>query len=182
MRVSLILLSVSIFCLCIGARAQQKTRLGQNVVQPAMVAACGDVNLSMAVNLDNKQHPVAQPGPGMAQIYFIQDTGLSITIAYPTTKIGIDGKWVGANKKNSYFSVFVAPGEHHLCAAIQSSFVQNDIELAHLTAEAGTVYYYRTRIITSKDGPLYLGFVPVDSDEAQYMIASFPQATAHARK
>ncbi len=148
----------------------------------APTAACGNLGVSMAVNLDSKHHTVAQPEPGTAQIYFIQDTGLSITLAYPSTKIGIDGKWVGANKKNSYFAVPVSPGEHHLCAAIQSSFVRNDIELAHLSAEAGKVYYYRTRIIVSKDGPEYLGFVPVDSDEAAYMIASYPEATAHARK
>ncbi len=150
--------------------------------QPAMAPACGDMNVSMAVKLSNANQTVAEPEPDKAEIYFIQDTGLGTTLAYPTTKIGIDGKWVGANKKDSYFSVPVDPGEHHLCAAIQSSYLRNDIELAHLTTEAGKVYYYRTRIIMSKDGPVYLGFVPVDSDEAQYMIASYPEATAHARK
>lgn len=136
----------------------------------------------MAVKLDDSQQPPEQPQPGMAQIYFIQDTGLTITLAYPTTKIGIDGKWVGANKKDSYFAVFVTPGEHHLCAAIQSSIVRNNIELAHFTAEAGKVYFYRTRIIASRDGLDYLGFLPVDSDQAAYLIASDPLATAHARK
>jgi hypothetical protein len=149
--------------------------------QPS-TAACGNLNLSMAVNLDNSRHSVVQPEPGKARIYFIQDTGLDVTIAYPTTKIGIDGAWVGANKKNSWFSVSVEPGEHHLCAAIQSSFVRKDVELAHLKAEAGKVYFYRTRIIDSRSGPEYLGFVPVDSDEGEYLIASYPLAEAHARK
>lgn len=149
---------------------------------PAPTAACGNFRVSMAVDLDNSQHSVSQPEPGKARIYFIQDTGLAITVAYPTTKIGIDGTWVGANKKDSYFSVAVDPGEHHFCAEIQSSLVPNDIELAHLTTEAGKVYYYRTRIVMSKGGPIYLGLVPVDSDEASYMIASYPLATAHARK
>jgi Protein of unknown function (DUF2846) len=146
------------------------------------LAACGDLQASMAVSLNSKQHTVEQPEPERALIYFIQDTGLDITLAYPTTKIGIDGKWVGANKKDSYFSIAVDPGEHHFCAEIQSSLVPNDIELAHLTTEAGKVYYYRTRIVMSKGGPIYLGFVPVDSDEASYMIESYPLATAHARK
>ncbi len=182
MKASLIFFCLSIFCLPICALAQQKTRFGQKADQPATASACDDLNVSMAVKLSDSKQAAAEPGPDKAEIYFIQDTGLAITLAYPTTKIGIDGKWVGANKKDSYFSVTVDPGEHHLCAAIQSSLVPNSIELAHLTTEPGKMYYYRTRIIMSKDGPVYLGFVPVDSDEARYMIASYPQATAHARK
>lgn len=41
----------------------------------------------------------------------------------------------------------MSPAEHHLCAAIQSSFVRRDVEHAHLTAEAGKLSFYRTRII-----------------------------------
>lgn len=146
-------------------------------------AACSDLNASMSVDLNATQHSVEQPEPGKARIYFIQDTGhFTVAAAYPTTKIGIDGKWVGANKRDSYFSVAVDPGEHHLCAEIQSSLVPDEIELAHLTTEPGKVYYYRTRIIMSSGGPVYLGFVPVDSDEATYMIASYPLATGRARK
>ena len=145
-------------------------------------AACGDVPVSMAVSLDSSPHSVEPPEPGKARIYFIQDTGQWITVAYPTTKIGIDGKWVGANKKDSYFSVSVDPGEHHICAAIQSSFILGRREMAHLTAEAGKIYFYRTRILYSRDGPEYFSLLAADSDEAQYLIESFPRATAHARK
>lgn len=145
-------------------------------------AACGDGEVSMAVKLDSTQHAMEPPEPGTARIYFIQDRGEAPTVAYPTTKIGIDGKWAGANKKDSYFSVSVEPGEHHLCAAIQSSIIRQNLELAHLTAEAGQVYYYRTRIIYSRDGLEYFSFIPVDSDEAKYLIELFPLATAHARK
>ncbi len=146
-------------------------------------AACGDLRVSMAVNLDKAQQLQMQPEPGEALIYFIQDAGTTATFAYPTTKIGIDGKWVGANKKSSFFAVNVAPGEHHLCVAVQSSFVPKDIELAHLTVEAGKVYYYRTRIIAQGKGELeYFSFMPVDSDEAEYLTESFPTAQAHPRK
>ncbi len=178
MRVALV-----IICISVCAFAQEKTRFGQPTVPPASVtAACGNLDVSMAVKLDDAQHAIAQPESKEALVYFIQDTGLSTTIAYPTTKIGIDGTWVGANKKDSYFAVFVAPGEHHLCVAIQSSIVRNNIELAHFTAEAGKVYFYRTRIIASRDGLDYLGFLAVDSDQAAYLIASDPLATAHSRK
>lgn len=149
---------------------------------PAYLAACGDFNVSMAVKLGDNPHAAAHAEAGKALIYFIQDTGLTISVGYPTTRIGVDGDWVGANRKNSYFSISVSPGEHHLCAAVQSSFVRRDVELAHLTAEAGKVYFFRTRLILSNSGVEYLGFTPVDSDEGQYLIASYPIATAHARK
>ncbi len=144
--------------------------------------ACGNLDVSMAVKLDDSQHAIAQPEPGKALIYFIQDTGQAMNIAYPTTKIGIDGTWVGANKKDSWFAVAVDPGEHHLCAQIQSSFAPAESELAHLTVEAGNVYYFRTRIIFAERTAEYFSLAPVDSDEAAFMISSFPQATARVRK
>lgn len=150
--------------------------------EPATPAACGDLQVSMEVKLDKKHPPPAQPEPGKALVYFIQDAGQFPKPAYPTTEIGMDGKWIGANKKDSYFSVAVEPGEHHLCAAIQSSFVASSPELAHLTAEAGNVYYFRTRIFLAQGLAEYFSFLPVDSDEARYLIASYPLATAHPRK
>ena len=151
--------------------------------QPApLPAACGNLTVNMAVQLTHNASAAQQPEPGMARIDFIQQSGMPVLIGYPTTKIGIDGQWVGANKKNSYFSVSVAPGEHHLCAKMQSAFLPKDIELAHMTAEAGKVYYYRTRIFDSKYGPIYLFLTPVDSDEGKYLVASYPLAKARVRK
>ncbi len=89
---------------------------------------------------------------------------------------------MGANKKNSYFALGVEPGEHHLCAVVQSCFVKGGPELAHLTAEAGKVYYFRTRIFFAEKTAEYFSLVPADGDEGAYLIASYPLATAHARK
>lgn len=148
-------------------------------------SACGNLHVNMAVDLDDSSHLIQGPAEGKARIYFIQDTGLTTNLGYPTTRIGIDGMWVGANKKNSYFSVGVAPGEHHLCLAVQSvitHWAPEVIEFAHLNAEAGQVYYYRSRIISSRSGPEYLVFDPVDSDEAKYLIAAYPLSVAHPKK
>ena len=148
-------------------------------------SACGNLHVSMAVDLDNSSHSIQAPEAGKARIYFIEDTGQTVNIGYPTARIGIDGTWVGANKKNSYFSVAVEPGAHHLCLAVQSFIARwapEVIELAHLNAEAGQVYYYRSRIISSQSGPEYLVFDPVDSDEAKYLIASYPLSISHPKK
>jgi hypothetical protein len=146
--------------------------------QPAPVlAACGDSHVGMVVDLDKAQHSVAQPEPGKALIYFIQDGGLTDALRYVTTEIGIDGKWVGANRRDSYFAVAVEPGEHHLCAEIQALWAVVRPELIHFTAETGRIYYFRTRLQEQ-----YLSLTSADSDEARYLISSSSLATAHAKK
>ncbi|MFP5234603.1 MAG: hypothetical protein ACLGSD_01765 [Acidobacteriota bacterium] len=148
-------------------------------------SACGDMHVRLAVDLDNSAHGIPAPEHGKARVVFIQETGQVTNWGYLTTRIGIDGKWVGANKKNSYFSVSVDPGEHHLCLALQSAFARfapQVIQLEHVNAEAGAIYYYRSRIIDSEHGPQYLVFDPVDSDEAKYLINSYPLSTSHPKK
>lgn len=147
-------------------------------------SACGSMHVSLAVDLDDSAHPIPAPEPGKARIFFIEETGQTTNWGYPTARIGVDGTWVGANKKNSYFSVSVNPGEHHLCLALQSAFARfapQIIELSHVNADAGKTYFYRSRIIDSEHGPQYLIFNPVDSDEAKYLIGSYPLSTSHPK-
>ncbi len=143
--------------------------------------SCGAVAVDFKVKLDDAQHAMAQPEAGKALIYFIHDSGESLFFAYPTTKIGVDGAWVGANHNDSYFSVLVAPGEHHLCAILQSSLVDGRKELAHLTAEAGKTYFYRTRLVMSKEVEL-LELEPIDSDQGMYLVASLPLSVSTPKK
>jgi hypothetical protein len=149
---------------------------------PAVVsAACGPENASFKVKLDNSQHALAQPEPGKALVYFLHDAGTSAQLGYPTVKLGMDGAWLGANHGDSYFQVSVQPGEHHLCATLQSSVVEQRVELAHFTAEAGKVYYFRTQLVTSRTIEL-LELAPIDSDQGKYLIASFPLSISSPKK
>ncbi|MGD0902637.1 MAG: hypothetical protein ABR924_06805 [Terracidiphilus sp.] len=125
-------------------------------------AACGPDDVSFHVTLDKSQHKLEQPGPGKALAYFFQDEAWA--------KIGLDGAWVGANRGHSYFSVPVEPGEHHICVNARSK--DYPTEVAHLSAEAGKVYYYRVRVLGITDGS-YLFLGAIDSDEAKYLIASY---------
>ncbi len=121
---------------------------------------------------------------GKAQLYFIHDSGLFVTNAlraYPTTKYGIDGSWVGAAHGDSWFVVSVTPGEHHLCTTLQSSFAQQRLALAHFTAEAGKSYYFRTQLVLSGTVEL-LELEPLDSDQGAYLVSVYPMATATAKK
>jgi hypothetical protein len=136
-------------------------------------AACGRENVSFKVKLDASQHMPAQPEPGKALVYFFQDAGTSLTLGYPTVKLAMDGAWVGANHGNSYFFVSAEPGEHHVCVTLQSSLVAQRVELAHFTAEAQKVYYYRTRLVMSRNVEM-LELDPIDSDQGKYLIQTFP--------
>ncbi len=147
----------------------------------ASTAACGPENVSFKVKLDESQHTLAQPDPGKARVYFFQDAGTSHTLGYPTVKLAMDGAWVGANHGNSYFSVSVEPGEHHVCVTLQSSLVAQRMELAHFTAEAEKIYYYRTRLVMSRTVEM-LELDPIDSDQAKYLIASFQLSVSNPKK
>jgi hypothetical protein len=62
----------------------------------------------------------------------------------------------------------VEPGEHHVCASSGPA-----IALAHFAAEAGKVYYFRTRAFGSENQFIF-DFDPIDSDQGQHLIASYP--------
>ena len=93
--------------------------LAQGTSVPA-ASACGIKDVTFSVKLDKTQSLLAQPESGNAMIYFIQDDGPWGEYQHYVLKIELDGVWVGAYKKNSYFTVLAKPGEHHVCATVQT--------------------------------------------------------------
>jgi hypothetical protein len=143
------------------------------------------------VKNDKSQHTLGQPEPGKTLVYVIQDIGpathcLGMCV---TTKVALDGAWVGANHHNSYFSFAVDPGERHLCAKLQAAFepdtrpvvLAHFTALVHFTAEAGKVYYFRTRDLFASNGDLF-DFDPIDSDQGKLFVASIPMSVSHPKK
>jgi hypothetical protein len=164
------------FLLASPALAQEK------LSTPVAPSACGPDNVRYEVKLDKSQHGLAQPEPGKALVYFIQDRGpqsFGIGSAVQTL-IGADGAWLGANRNNSYFSVNVEPGVHHVCSTVQS-YMRLFTELAHFSADAGRVYYFRVRVLLTRAGVVFF-LDPLDGDEAEYLIASYPLSVSHPRK
>jgi hypothetical protein len=144
------------------------------------LGACGPKGVKFDVKRDESQHTLVQPDPGKARVYFVQDIGVVNCLGSCwTTKIGLDGEWVGANQRNSYFSLSVDPGEHHVCANLAEQFSPHTVAFAHFTAEAGKVYYFRMRPFWEKDQLLTID--PVDSDEAKYLIADYPLSVSHPK-
>jgi hypothetical protein len=146
--------------------------------------ACGPQTVFLNVKLDKSQYTLSQPEPGKAQVYFIQDADPQGLGVGSVRRIGLDGAWIGANKNSSWFSVSVNPGEHHVCVQdqpISDRFMDNPVGLMHFTAEAGKVYYYRTRLVLSRTVEL-LELEPIDSDQGKYLIASFPLSVSTPKK
>jgi hypothetical protein len=154
-------LAVLIFTMCLSACAQSADAI--------YAQACGPKDASFDVQ-QVKGQPPAVPEPGKALVYFIQkESGAPFT-----TRVGLDGAWVGVIKEDSYISVSVAPGEHHGCAATQNR-KHPEAELVHFTAKAGKVYYYLVRGIATGGNcctPDTMEFSLADHDEALYLIAS----------
>ena len=150
----------------------------------AAETACGPKDVNFDVKDDNSQHTVADPELGKALVYVIQDIGVVKCIGgCITTKVALDGAWVGANHHNSYLFFHVSPGEHHLCANWQShfAFASRLMGLAHFTAKAGQVYYFRTRAFGDKS-QAFLDLDPIDSDQGGLFVASYPWSISHPKK
>jgi hypothetical protein len=171
-------IAIALFLFTLSAFAQDSPAIA------AAEAACGPKGVNFDVKDDDSQHAVAQPEAGKALVYVIQDIGSPNCIGgCITTKIALDGVWVGANHHNSYFSFAVEPGERHLCANWQSHFgrLSRVVGLAHFTAEAGKTYFFRTRAI-GYGGPTFFDIEPIDTDQAKLFIASIPMSVSHPKK
>jgi hypothetical protein len=134
--------------------------------------ACGPLDAKFVVEQAKGQPPMA-PEPGKALVYFIQkESGSPFT-----TRVGLDGAWLGVLQNDSYIFASVAPGEHHACAATLNR-KHPEAELVGFTVEAGKTYYY---LLRGTGGPYAIATMelgPADRDEARYLIASDPQSKA----
>jgi hypothetical protein len=147
--------------------------------------SCGAASVKFDVKTDKSPHALTQPPPGQAMVYFVEDDTEFESTPKPTTRIGVDGTWVGANHGNSYFSFTVAPGEHHLCASWQSLAVigaHDTSAAAHFTAEAGQVYYFRVKNKWLREhATTHMELVPVDSDQGQLLASRRALSVSHPK-
>jgi hypothetical protein len=150
-----------------------------NAAPSAGAPGCGAPDTKFDVKTAEGQHP-AQPEAGKALVYFIQDDSAYISRPRPTTRMGVDGEWVGATHSNSYFYFSVNPGLHHLCASWQGD--GQKAAAAHFTAEAGGVYYFEVKNSYWTNGSTGMSLDPVDSDEGQLLVNQFSFNISHPKK
>ena len=178
MKLAATKLAIVLLLCALSAHAQDQSAVA------AAESACGPVKVRFDVKRDNTKPAVAEPQAGKALVYFIQDMGTTACRgACITTRVGLDGAWVGANEHNSYFFLSVDAGEHHLCVNRQSSLdiYSQMLGLAHFTAEAGKTYYFRTRT-EHGEYAVFLDITPIDSDEGRFLVASYPLSVSHPHK
>jgi hypothetical protein len=152
-------------------------------------AGCGPAATEFSVKVDQNQHVVRQPESGKALVYVIaqEKPDDSYNIGDITTRVGLDGTWVGANYGQSYLSFPLAPGEHRVCVDWQSSLAsrQQLSGAAELTAEVGKTYYFRASVLPSAltGGPREgLRFEQVDSAEGLLLLSKTGQSTWKEKK
>jgi hypothetical protein len=154
----------------------------------AQAPGCGADAAKFEVSTEKQRQSVGKPDTAKALIVFLQDDGQFFSRPRPTTRFGIDGTWIGATSADSYFSVAVEPGEHHLCAKWQNfigfTFGEGmNTAAAHFTAEAGGVYFFVARDRCNKhDTPPEVKLLPLDSDEGQLLTGKFSLVTSRPKK
>jgi hypothetical protein len=152
--------------------------LAQDVVTLASAtAACGPDAAKFDVVTDH-QPPSFAPDPAKAVVIMAESFAAGGNgFIEPTLKIGLDGSWVGATQSNSWYSFAVDPGEHHLCVRWQSRLGRFSrlLSLANFNAEAGKVYYFRSRLLSLDKIPL-LDLDPINADQGRYLAISSPRS------
>jgi Protein of unknown function (DUF2846) len=151
---------------------------------------CGPSKSGFDVKTNDKQRPLpAAPPDGKALVYVVQTVweqpGLVIGSQKATTRVGIDGAWVGANHGNSYFYFSIDPGPHSICTDWQSTFYERSglASAADLNAQAGTVYYFRVKVRdSSQQRPGEVKIEPVDHSEWNLLYGSSSYSVSHPKK
>jgi hypothetical protein len=180
-------LAILLFCSACGFSVPVSA---QDLSVASAQAACGSSSTAFNISTNNQAPPaIEEPEPGKALVYVIEDQKFK-AVRDVTTRVGLDGSWVGANRGNSYVFFSVEPGEHHLCTDWLSDWLPSGrlVSLSVLEAEAGKVYFFRAR---TTGGPSALGegrwqssldLDRVNSDEGKFLVASSALSVSHPKK
>ena len=134
--------------------------------------ACGDDKIKFDVTTQKDPPAPAPPQAGKAQIVFVEDQNGEHSPFHPwdVVRFGMDGAWVGANMGNSYFTLDVAPGMHHLCVSVQGW--RKSFDLVPINAEPGKIYYIAGQVTESM---YYYDFrlTQLNDDQAEYRLKNW---------
>ena len=138
----------------------------------AAEAACGPREVQFDITADKSQHPTPTPENGKALIYVVQEN-------LGSTRVGADGKWLGGLQREGYFSVSIAPGEHHLCAIAHIGLLSH-VSLHQLNVKAGETYYFLVHPVESVTSNNF-AITQVDPDEGRYAVAKAKLNASHPK-
>jgi hypothetical protein len=146
--------------------------------------ACGDDSVKFDVAAKKSPGAPEQPAAGKALIVFAENENQPLgPFMHATIRFGLDGAWAGANNSNSYFTVAVDPGVHHMCASWQSvlHMLSKSVDMASFTAEPGKVYYFAANVKVTPVGDSQATYdfnlSQMDDDAGKYRLKAWKLAT-----
>jgi hypothetical protein len=149
---------------------------------PAKTTGCGDPAIHFDVESDRGLHP-SPIAPGRALVFFIEDDEDVAGFRKPTTRVGIDGKWVGATHGSTYFFFYVDPGQHRLCTDWQDASVfsrkAQPTSSLDFTASAGSTYYFRVTNTFRGAAKTGMSLAPVKTDNPEDLLGDYLFAFFH---
>jgi len=151
-----------------------------------VVPGCGNPAARFEVKEGTSPHPV-MPEPGKALVYFFQDDSQFASFPKPTDRVGIDGAWVGATHRDSYFYFSVDPGARHICVNWQGHEVfgeRKPMAAMQFRPIAGGVYYFLAKDIYLPDvqGMRPLTLTQVSADQGELLIRTLDFTTSRRKK
>lgn len=147
----------------------------------AAKSACGPGDPKFSVKTEPAKD-VRASDEGEAQLYILEVQDHVAICPFgcgETVKLGLDGRWAGATKGNSFLVLPVESGEHHLCVEWDAHAwrLHKHVQLAGFSAEKGKSYYFRVHITPGTTETIDMfRFEPVDADEGKLLVASRPQS------
>jgi hypothetical protein len=160
----------------------------KDAANAARAVACGSPTQTFDAHRTSAPGTPDTPSPGKSLVYIVetQDAqGICIAKCNITSKVGLDGAWVGATSGNSFIAIPVDPGAHHLCTAWQS--IRRDysrfVALDEFTAEPGKTYYFRIHLnITTPDVMASYSLAAINEDEGKLLLASSARSDSKPKK
>jgi hypothetical protein len=168
------LLASLVFCLPIFAQAHPDFT--------DAAPGCGATKTSFKITLAKGDNNPPQHEAGKALVYFIQDDNFPGLVGKFTVRWGVDGKWVGATRGNSYLHLTLDPGVHHICAD-RVALVGLGAETAmHSTVDSDGVYYFRVHNnFEGKNGLPPVILEALDGDQGKLLTQQFKVSTSERK-
>jgi hypothetical protein len=104
------------------------------------------------------------PSPGKAMMVVVRQDDSMYVVLLP---LAVDGKWVGANARWTYFFAEVDPGSHVLCTGGKVGRTTFKSAGARLDADEGKTYYFEQQV-TWDTGTVSL--LPIDDVRAKTIV------------
>lgn len=143
--------------------------------------SCGNDKIKFEVKTIKDQSAPAMVEAGKAQLILIQSENHMVSPFHDATvRWGMDGSWVGADNGNSYFSLAVDPGIHHVCANWQSAFktLKKNVDLTSFTAESGHIYYFQVDVNVESKYSVSFALSQINGDKGQYLVKTSALSTS----